>query len=84
MHCSAGVGRTGTIISVIELIEIWEEQSAEGILSKDCYFSVFGLVRRMREWRTMMVQSEQQYQFIYKQLRRMLSLAIKREDEGKF
>ncbi len=57
VHCSAGVGRTGTIISVIQLLEILEEQGKTKQM-KDSMVSIFGMIRRLREQRTMMVQSE--------------------------
>ncbi|KAG7157933.1 Receptor-type tyrosine-protein phosphatase eta-like 2, partial [Homarus americanus] len=57
VHCSAGVGRTGTFIGLNNMIdEIAEEDSVD----------VFHTVYKMRMHRTNMVQTEAQYAFLYK------------------
>ncbi|XP_043932722.1 receptor-type tyrosine-protein phosphatase mu-like [Protopterus annectens] len=56
IHCSAGVGRTGTFIA---LDYVFEMAKAEGKIN------VFQCVQQMREKRTKMVQTKEQYAFIY-------------------
>ena len=64
VHCSAGVGRTGTFISSYNLYhEIMQQIVNE---KKDIIeFSVFNLVRKIKEMRMYMVENENQYLFIY-------------------
>lgn len=62
VHCSAGVGRTGTLIALSILHGIIAEQKKRGV---DIGISIFSVVRRLREQRIMMVQSEEQYQLLY-------------------
>jgi protein tyrosine phosphatase len=47
IHCSAGIGRTGTTISLAHLIINICAQKNKGIA--DPSFSVFSIVRRIRE-----------------------------------
>ncbi|XP_075234608.1 protein tyrosine phosphatase 52F isoform X2 [Lycorma delicatula] len=63
IHCSAGVGRTGTFIAVDLLLRHIE-------LTKK--ISVFKTVLRLREQRANMVQTEIQYNYIYKSLKHAL------------
>ncbi|KAF7262011.1 hypothetical protein EG68_00751 [Paragonimus skrjabini miyazakii] len=56
VHCATGTGRTGLFIAVDTLLEqIKNEQ----------FLDVFGLVNRLRSQRLMLVQTVDQYQFIY-------------------
>lgn len=78
-HCSAGIGRTGTIIAIFNIIESLRvlidnqevvktsgDQSAnQEINSMTPRISIFSVVRRLREQRYCMVQSVSQYEFIY-------------------
>ncbi|XP_053326273.1 receptor-type tyrosine-protein phosphatase C [Spea bombifrons] len=59
VHCSAGVGRTGTYISIDAMLEGIE---AEGRVD------VYGYVVQLRRQRCLMVQVESQYIFIHKSL----------------
>ncbi|XP_062415949.1 receptor-type tyrosine-protein phosphatase H-like isoform X3 [Pungitius pungitius] len=56
VHCSAGVGRTGTIIALDVLLQQLERERAVGIN---------GFVRKMRLRRPHMVQTESQYVFLH-------------------
>ena len=49
VHCSAGIGRTGTFISLINLIGKYNEDMNERL-------SIFGTVRILREQRMLMVE----------------------------
>jgi protein-tyrosine phosphatase len=65
VHCSAGVGRTGTFIALDWLLS--EIENDEGVLEdmKDDDDPVAFVVDQLREQRMMMVQGEQQFSFIY-------------------
>lgn len=56
VHCSAGVGRTGTFLSMYVLFY-------EIITNKE--FSIWNLVRKLKEMRRCLVENNDQYQFIY-------------------
>lgn len=62
LHCSAGIGRTGTLLSLFNLISGILESMR---LNEEPRLSVFGTVRRMREQRMGMVQTKDQYDFLY-------------------
>ena len=52
VHCSAGVGRSGTFIALDRILQT--------ILRSDVV-DIFGIVYEMRKERVWMVQTEQQY-----------------------
>ncbi|XP_041825930.1 tyrosine-protein phosphatase non-receptor type 13 isoform X2 [Melanotaenia boesemani] len=55
-HCSAGIGRSGTLICLDVVL---------GLISKDADFDISDVVRNMRLQRHGMVQTEDQYIFCY-------------------
>ncbi|XP_067123483.1 tyrosine-protein phosphatase 10D-like isoform X2 [Centruroides vittatus] len=56
VHCSAGVGRSGTFIALDHILQQ---------IQKYDFADIFGIVREMRMERVWMVQNEQQYICIY-------------------
>lgn len=62
MHCSAGVGRSGTYITLDYLLKEIESGSIKADEAED---PVYETVNTLREQRMYMVQSEPQYHFIY-------------------
>lgn len=66
VHCSAGVGRTGTFMSLYYLTSLMRYYKANNMVSNpNIGVSVFGTVRALREQRMLSVQSLEQYQYIY-------------------
>uniref|UniRef100_G1RIY8 Receptor-type tyrosine-protein phosphatase H n=1 Tax=Nomascus leucogenys TaxID=61853 RepID=G1RIY8_NOMLE len=63
VHCSAGVGRTGTLIALDVLLR---QLQSQGLLGP------FNFVRKMRESRPLMVQTEAQYVFLHQCILRFL------------
>ncbi|KAM6987112.1 receptor-type tyrosine-protein phosphatase O-like isoform 2-T2 [Aplochiton taeniatus] len=56
VHCSAGVGRTGTFMALDRLMQHIREHE---------YADILGMVSEMRSHRLSMVQTEEQYVFIH-------------------
>uniref|UniRef100_A0A672JQP1 protein-tyrosine-phosphatase n=1 Tax=Salarias fasciatus TaxID=181472 RepID=A0A672JQP1_SALFA len=71
VHCSAGVGRTGTIIALDVLLQQLENEEAVGINA---------FVHRMRLNRPYMVQTESQYVFLHQCIMDTLKPKEKIED----
>jgi protein-tyrosine phosphatase len=70
IHCSAGVGRSGTFIALNHLLQELDDGSIEDVISKNPQFDpVFDTVNKLREQRMTMVQSDSQLVFIYQVLR---------------
>jgi len=78
IHCSAGIGRSGTLIALYNMEQIMRE----GISKFDeVKITVFGTVRRLREQRWGMVNTPDQYAFIYKHISEKIEKQLK-ELEG--
>jgi len=63
VHCSAGVGRTGTFIAIDMLMDRLRWFGVESEID------IFGAVEHMRNYRMCTVQSAGQYEFIYKAMK---------------
>ncbi|XP_036402789.1 receptor-type tyrosine-protein phosphatase epsilon-like isoform X2 [Megalops cyprinoides] len=59
VHCSAGVGRTGTFIVIDAMIDMMHVEQK---------IDVFGFISRIRDQRSQLVQTDMQYSFIYQAL----------------
>ncbi|XP_071118899.1 receptor-type tyrosine-protein phosphatase epsilon-like isoform X5 [Haliotis cracherodii] len=75
VHCSAGIGRTGTYIAVDYLLD----QALA-----DRKLDVFGFVTQMRDQRKGMVQTKEQYAFIYTTLHQALTFGNTAMDVSEF
>lgn len=64
VHCSAGVGRTGTFIALDHLLRELRNGTLLDVVD-DTADTVFDTVNQLREQRMMMVYNDIQYQFIY-------------------
>ncbi|XP_071375556.1 receptor-type tyrosine-protein phosphatase H-like isoform X3 [Centroberyx affinis] len=71
VHCSAGVGRTGTIIALDVLLQQLEAERAVGIAA---------FVQKIRQSRPLMVQTESQYVFLHQCIMNSLQLNQKPEE----
>jgi len=67
VHCSAGVGRSGTFIALDHLIRLLENGDLDHVSS--AVDPIAQTVNRLREQRMMMVQGEGQFHFLYEALR---------------
>lgn len=68
VHCSAGVGRTGTFIAVDRTLRrLWDAFSGPNGESRQpvCVDEIRELVRTIKRERSKMVQTAEQYKFIY-------------------
>lgn len=72
VHCSAGVGRSGTFIAIDAALALVEHlltkvaaNEADVVAALENALDIYSCVRRMREQRTLMVQTLEQYQFIH-------------------
>ncbi|XP_052509832.1 tyrosine-protein phosphatase non-receptor type 11-like isoform X3 [Budorcas taxicolor] len=66
VHCSAGIGRTGTIIVIDILVDVIRRQGL------DCDIDVPKTIQLVRRQRSGMVQTEAQYKFVYLALQRYI------------
>ncbi|GLB14826.1 hypothetical protein AtubIFM61612_004628 [Aspergillus tubingensis] len=75
VHCSSGVGRTGTFIALDHLLQQLESGQLLQLADPEAD-PVFDTVNQMREQRMMMVYNEMQFQFIYDVLREQTDIKL--------
>ena len=79
VHCSAGVGRTGTFISMYSLYyEIMNQFDRKKYTIE---FNVFNLVRKCKERRLFLVENRYQYVFLYQFVSKLLEESFKKIPE---
>lgn len=66
VHCSAGIGRTGAIIAIDMILD---KIKTCGI---QCDIDIYKTVCSLRAQRSGMIQTEKQYQFLYKAIRNFI------------
>lgn len=59
VHCSAGIGRTGTFIVIDMIVDLIKRQGL------DCEIDIQRTIQMVRAQRSGMVQTEAQYKFVY-------------------
>lgn len=70
VHCSAGIGRSGTLVALHNIAQIVEaynraKEQGENVNEDKAKISIFSVVRRLREQRFGMVQTVAQYELLY-------------------
>ncbi|XP_070494310.1 tyrosine-protein phosphatase corkscrew isoform X2 [Chironomus tepperi] len=73
VHCSAGIGRTGTFI-VIDMI--LDQIDREGL---DCEIDIHRTILMVRSQRSGMVQTEAQYKFVYYAVQHYIQTRLQRK-----
>ena len=71
VHCSAGVGRTGTFIAFYNLYNDIIKQIKDGRIT-EIKFSIMNVVRKLKEMRIHMVENDEQYLFLYQFVKMLL------------
>ncbi|EEH44435.2 uncharacterized protein PADG_00724 [Paracoccidioides brasiliensis Pb18] len=77
VHCSAGVGRTGTFITIDHLLR--EMRTGDLLKVTGDSDPIFNTVNLLREQRMCMVYTESQYQFLYDILKEQVLLFLSRD-----
>ncbi|MBN3283789.1 PTN11 phosphatase, partial [Polyodon spathula] len=80
VHCSAGIGRTGTFIVIDMLIDVIREKG-KSFQWVDCDIDVPKSIQMVRSQRSGMVQTEAQYRFIYMAVQHYIETLQRRIEE---
>lgn len=78
VHCSAGVGRTGTFMSLFTVIKSINLQILDKTKENaNINFNIWNTVRQLKEQRLLSVENFYQYQFIYRFIGKLLKMYFK-------
>nr|XP_002130130.1 tyrosine-protein phosphatase non-receptor type 11 [Ciona intestinalis] len=72
VHCSAGIGRSGTFIVIDIILDVIGQQGL------DCEIDIQRTIQMVRSQRSGMVQTEAQYQFVYLAVKQHIETLTKR------
>jgi len=75
VHCSAGIGRTGTFIVIDIILNMIKTQGL------DCEIDIQKSIQAVRAQRSGMVQTEAQYKFVYLAVRHHIETVSQRMQE---
>jgi len=75
VHCSAGIGRTGTFITIHSLLELIKEKLKED-KSNALTINISDVIVKLREQRSGMVQTPEQYEFTYHAIRDVIGMYL--------
>jgi len=78
VHCSAGIGRTGTFIVIDMIIDQIKEKGL------NCEIDIQQTIHEVRKQRSGMVQTEAQYKFVYLAVQHHISTITSRLQAAKF
>ncbi|EPY50207.1 tyrosine phosphatase Pyp2 [Schizosaccharomyces cryophilus OY26] len=83
VHCSAGVGRTGTYIALDQLVRMPPSALTRAASLEDSQDVLFQLVDTLRRQRMKMVQTFSQFRFLYSMAEYLASLPLEDEKSHK-
>ena len=73
VHCSAGIGRTGTFVALhMAIQEIIKQRENSKVKKFQPDLKIYDIVFRLRHMRPFMVQTPSQYLFIHKFMKRFI------------
>lgn len=81
VHCSAGVGRTGTFIALDYLLRELDKGKWDGVVEGE-EDPIFECVKKLREQRMQMVMRPAQYAFLYKILKEKWEARMQAKESG--
>lgn len=77
VHCSAGIGRTGTFIVIDMILDQIDKQGL------NCEIDIQRTIQMVRSQRSGMVQTEAQYKFVYLAVKHYIETVAQRREEDK-
>lgn len=77
IHCSGGVGRTGTFLAVVALLDEIDDQLSKGFKSLELNLSIPKLFLKLNFYRRLLVAEESQYICLYRAVDYYLKINIK-------